>query len=118
MTDRTAMTAPTDFTVLAASTAESSKVIGSVTPTGDAVRTLGLLAGGVGDDRRAEQHGAGGNEDGDAVDGDREAVEKKGGGDKSRLADPVVRGAVALAIETLRGEELGKAQTQMKDENT
>src|SRR3546814_4821211 len=106
MTDRTAMTAPTDFTVLAASTAESSKVIGSVTPTGDAVRTLGLLAGGVGADRRADQHGAGVNADGAAVDGDREAVETTGGGATLLLADPVVLRAVALALEPLRGDAL------------
>src|SRR3546814_13729461 len=113
MTDRTAMTAPTDFTVLAASTAESSKVIGSVTPTGDAVRTLGLLAGGVGADRRADQHGAGVNADGAAVDGDREAVENTGGGATLLLAEPVILRAVALELEPLRGDALGHAATEV-----
>src|SRR5688572_17532479 len=59
--------------------------------TGDAVRPLGLLAGGVGADRRAVDDGAGVHGDVTvAGDRDREAVHAAWSGASLLLADPVV----------------------------
>src|SRR5205085_4545231 len=68
----------------------------------DAVRALGLLPGGVGADRRPLDDGAGVDRHGIAIDLDREPVETPGGRPTLLLADPVVLGAVARALEPLR----------------
>src|SRR5690606_23463649 len=83
---------------------------GSVAPTrfGDAVRALGLLAGGVGALGRAGDDAAGVDDEvAVVVDRHGEAVHATGGGTALVLADPVVLRAVAAALEPLGGDALG-----------
>src|SRR5207342_259809 len=68
----------------------------------DTGRSLGALAGGVGADGRADDDLAGVDDDVAAGDLEPEAVEAAGRRATALLADPVVLGSVARALEPLR----------------
>src|SRR3954447_18192919 len=92
-----AISPPMAETVLVASTGRTRDVMSVVLPAADAVRTLGLLAGGVGADRRALDDLAGVHADVAAALGDREAVEAARRRAALLLAVAVVLRTVALA---------------------
>src|ERR1051325_7071561 len=75
MTASTAMTAPGDLTVLAASTGTSGFMVSVVPPATHAVGAFSLLSGRVRADRRADDPLRGVDADRAAGDGEREAVQ-------------------------------------------
>src|SRR5436190_4994941 len=105
----TAITTPTAFTVVAATTAPMNRdVIGLMLRGADAVGTLGLLAGGVGADRWAGDDLGRRRVDGDlaTLHGEREPIQTSWGRTALLLAVAVVLRAVALALEPLRRDAL------------
>src|SRR5687767_13437341 len=107
------MTTPTAFTVVAATTVLKRRVIGLVLSPADAVGTLGLLAGGVGADRRARDDDRGVHVHPPAGDRQREAVHATRRRAALLLPVAVVLRAVALALEPLRGLALRHATAQV-----
>src|SRR5918992_1008035 len=69
----------------------------------NAARALSFLTGGLDADRQALDHGPGVDGHQVAVDHEGELVETPGSGPTLLLPDPVVLGAVARALEPLRG---------------
>src|SRR5689334_13609539 len=84
-----------------------------VQPGSHAKRALGVLAGGVGADRRAEEDRAGVDDDRVAGLGRVEAVEATRRRARLLLADAVVLRAVARALEPLRGLTERHAATEV-----